>query len=66
MTCPKNTRAKPCSGSMHEVTCPEVDTSISPRDWCRRTFYRCRVHGGKSGALRSLKSHKALYHPKEK
>lgn len=32
---------------------------------CERVYYRCEVHGGAKGALRSLHSHCALYHPRK-
>jgi hypothetical protein len=31
---------------------------------CGKTYARCSGHGGVPGAVRSLHSHRALYHPK--
>ena len=55
--CDKSTRRAPC------VVEPNLAAAICPD--CSKVYARCSRHGGERGALRSLHSHRALYHPKK-
>jgi hypothetical protein len=68
MICPKYTRAKPCSGKVSTATCGEPTRyGGSQHEYtCPQICSRCEAHGGQAVALRSLRAHKAIYHPKEK
>lgn len=47
-----------CRGPVYHATvaCPE----------CGKEYGRCDADGGYSGAMKSLRSHRALHHPKAK
>lgn len=53
-TCDKCPRRHPGPVYHQTVACPE----------CGKEYARCAGHGGLAGAMRSLHSHRALYHPK--
>lgn len=59
------TRAAPRCDRCRQVATGEILHSAQCPD-CERSYRRCDSCGGPAGIARSLRSHRALYHPRRR